>query len=68
MFIELLNFVKEPHELHTQLDKWIYALKREEGEHKKAIKIAMEMLANNESIDKISKYTKLSREEIEALM
>jgi predicted transposase/invertase (TIGR01784 family) len=126
MFIELLNFVKEPYELYTELDKWIYALKhltefeqrpeylygaefdqlfnlaeyanltreerdmynaslkykwdnknvrdyevskgREEGEHKKAVEMAMEMLANNESIDKILKYTKLSREEIEVLV
>ncbi|ACU03107.1 PD-(D/E)XK nuclease family transposase [Pedobacter heparinus] len=27
IFIEMLNFVKKPHELHTELDKWLYALK-----------------------------------------
>ncbi|MOA39800.1 PD-(D/E)XK nuclease family transposase [compost metagenome] len=133
----MLNFVKEPHELDTKLDKWIYALKhlaefkqrpeylsgpefdqlfnlaeyanltrkerdmynaslkykwdnknvrdyevnkgREEGkaegreeERAKAreekLEMAIEMLADNEPIDKIAKYTKLSRKEIEALV
>lgn len=27
IFIEMPNFVKKPHELHTELDKWLYALK-----------------------------------------
>lgn len=27
IFIEMRNFVKKPHELHTELDKWLYALK-----------------------------------------
>lgn len=27
IFLEMLNFVKKPHELHTELDKWLYALK-----------------------------------------
>ena len=27
IFIEMINFVKEPHELDTELDKWLYTLK-----------------------------------------
>nr|WP_162989004.1 Rpn family recombination-promoting nuclease/putative transposase [Pedobacter schmidteae] len=38
-----------------------------QGMHKSAIAIAVEMLANNEPIEKIIKYTKLSREEIQKL-
>ncbi len=38
-----------------------------EGQEKKAIEIAKEMLADNEPIEKIVKYTKLSIEEIEKL-
>jgi predicted transposase/invertase (TIGR01784 family) len=132
MFIELLNFVRKPHELHTQLDKWIYALKhltefkqrpeylngpefdqlfnlaeyanltreerdmyntslkykwdnknvrdyevskgREEerakaDEEKReiAIKLALDMLTDNEPIEKIIKYTKLTLKEIESI-
>ena len=37
------------------------------GEHKKAIEIAMEMLADKFPIDQIMKYTKLSAAEIKAL-
>ncbi|MNL48896.1 hypothetical protein D3C87_1717830 [compost metagenome] len=32
------------------------------------LEMAIEMLADNEPIDKIAKYTKLSRKEIEALV
>lgn len=125
IFIELLNFVKKPHELHTELDKWLYALKHltefkrrpaylsgpefdqlfalakyanlteeerdmyntslkrkwdnknvldyavEQGQlkakHEQAIEMAKEMLAANEPIEKIIKYTKLSADEIKAL-
>ncbi len=38
-----------------------------EGQEKKAIEIAKKMLADNEPIEKIVKYTKLSIEEIEKL-
>ncbi|WP_316813838.1 PD-(D/E)XK nuclease family transposase [Pedobacter heparinus] len=38
-----------------------------EGEHKKAIEMALEMLADNQPIEKIAKYTKLSIEEIQSL-
>lgn len=37
------------------------------GEFKKALEMAKEMLLDNESIDKIKKYTKLSDEEIEKI-
>ncbi len=37
---------------------------REEGEKKKALEIALEMLKDNEPIEKIIKYSKLSKEEI----
>ncbi|ACU03288.1 Rpn family recombination-promoting nuclease/putative transposase [Pedobacter heparinus] len=121
IFIEMLNFVKKPHELHTELDKWLYALKHltefkqrpaylsgpefdqffalakyanltkeerdmyntslkqkwdsknvldyavEEAKHKKAVEIARQMLSDNLPIDQIIKYTKLSKEEIQAL-
>lgn len=40
---------------------------REEGEEKKAIAMAKEMLINNEPIEKIVKYTKLTIEKIEQL-
>ena len=36
----------------------------EQGEKKKALEIAVEMLKDNEPIEKIIKYSKLSREEI----
>ncbi len=36
----------------------------EKGEKKKALEIAKEMLKDNEPIEKIIKYSKLSREEI----
>lgn len=39
----------------------------EKGEKKKAIEIAVEMLKDNEPIEKIIKYSKLSREEIEKI-
>ncbi|WP_316788770.1 Rpn family recombination-promoting nuclease/putative transposase [Pedobacter frigoris] len=125
MFIEMLNFVKEPIELHTELDKWLYALKHlsefrerpeylngpefdqlfnlaryanltkeerdmyntslkhkwdnknvmdfavaqaeQKGERKKAVDMALEMLADHEPVEKIMRYTKLSLEEIENL-
>jgi predicted transposase/invertase (TIGR01784 family) len=38
-----------------------------EGEAKRSIEMAKEMLADNEPIEKIIKYTKLSKEEIEQL-
>ncbi|WP_173696503.1 Rpn family recombination-promoting nuclease/putative transposase [Clostridium saccharoperbutylacetonicum] len=38
--------------------------KIEEGEKKKALEIALEMLKDNEPIEKIIKYSKLSKEEI----
>ena len=126
----MLNFVKRPTELYTELDKWLYAFKhltefkkrpeylsgpefdqffnlakyanltQEErtmynrslkykwdnknvmdyavaqaelrgetkgeakGRHDEAIEIALEMLADNEPIEKIIKYTKLTKEEI----
>ena len=41
--------------------------KIEEGIEEKAIEVAREMLKDNEPIDKIIKYTKLSREEILAI-
>lgn len=37
---------------------------REEGLEAKAIEVAKEMLKDNEPIEKIMKYTKLSKEEI----
>jgi hypothetical protein len=36
----------------------------EQGEKKKVLEIAVEMLKDNEPIEKIIKYSKLSREEI----
>lgn len=39
----------------------------EEAKQKKAVEMALEMLAFNEPIEKIIKYTKLSKEEIQAL-
>ncbi|MCK8824318.1 Rpn family recombination-promoting nuclease/putative transposase [Fuchsiella alkaliacetigena] len=39
----------------------------EQGERRKAVKIAREMLKDGESIEKIAKYTNLSREEVEEL-
>ena len=39
----------------------------EEGEKKKSIEMAKEMLLDNEPIEKIRKYTKLSEEEIEKI-
>ena len=39
----------------------------EKGEKKKALEIAVEMLKDNEPIEKIIKYSKLSREEIEKI-
>jgi hypothetical protein len=38
--------------------------KIEEGKEEKALEIAKEMLKNNEPIEKIIKYSKLSKEEI----
>lgn len=38
--------------------------KIEEGEKKKTLEIALDMLKNNEPMEKIIKYSKLSREEI----
>nr|WP_317126429.1 PD-(D/E)XK nuclease family transposase [Pedobacter psychroterrae] len=129
IFMEMLNFVKKPKDLDSDLDKWVYALKhlnefktrpdylsgpefdqlfnlakyanltREErtmynaslkrkwdnknvmdyaiktaeqkgihqGEHKKAVEMARQMLAENESIDKIARYTNLTAEEITAI-
>ncbi|WP_316813542.1 Rpn family recombination-promoting nuclease/putative transposase [Pedobacter heparinus] len=140
IFIEMLNFVKGPDELYTELDKWLYALKHlteftkrpeylfgpefdqlfnlakyanltkeeramynaslkrkwdnknvldyavetatqkadqraTERERAKALAekkelaldLAREMLADNEPIEKIVKYTKLSIEEIQSL-
>ena len=40
---------------------------REEGEKNKSIEMAKEMLLDNEPIEKIKKYTKLSEDEIEKL-
>ena len=37
------------------------------GEHKKAVEMAREMLADGAPINQIAKYTRLSTEEIEAL-
>ena len=39
----------------------------EQGEKKKALEIAVEMLKDNEPMEKIIKYSKLSREEIEKI-
>jgi hypothetical protein len=39
----------------------------EQGEKKKTLEIAVEMLKDNEPIEKIIKYSKLSREEIEKI-
>lgn len=44
-----------------------YKKGKEEGEKEKTIKIAREMLKNNENIEKIIKYTGLTQEEIEKL-
>ena len=41
--------------------------KIEESEKKKVLEIALEMLKDNEPIEKIIKYSKLSREEIEKI-
>jgi len=125
IFIEMLNFVKKPKDLDSDLDKWVYALKhltefktrpdylsgpefdqlfnlaryanltREEramynaslkrkwdnknvmdyavktaeqkGRKELALELAREMLAENEPIDKVVRYTKLSIEEIQSL-
>ena len=40
----------------------------EQGEQNKSIEIAKEMLRNGEAIDKIEKYTKLTKKEIEKLI
>ena len=40
---------------------------REEGREEKAIEMAREMKAENEPIEKIMKYTKLTEEQINAL-
>jgi hypothetical protein len=60
MFIELLNFVKEPHELHTQLDKWIYALK-----HLAEFEQRPEYLNGSEfdQLFNLAEYANLTREE-----
>jgi len=39
----------------------------QKGVHKKAVEAALEMLADREPIEKIIKYTKLSKEEIQSL-
>lgn len=121
IFIEMLNFVKKPEELYTELDKWIYAFKhltefkkrpeylsgpefdqffnlakyanltaeeREmynrslkykwdnknvmdyavaQAELKPKQEIALQMLADNQPIEVIIKYTKLTKEEILSL-
>ena len=41
---------------------------REEGSLARAMKVAKEMLADGMPVDKISKYTELTAEQIEALM
>lgn len=41
---------------------------RAEGDHDRAIKVAKEMLADGMPVDKISKYTELSVDQIKALM
>ena len=40
---------------------------REEGGEKRAIEIAKEMILENEHIDKIIKYTKLTKSQIEGI-
>jgi len=51
----------------TLFDSEVERKGMEKGEKKKAIEIAVEMLKDNEPIEKIIKYSKLSREEIEKI-
>ena len=79
-FVELSGD-EETRRLEELKDKWVrdynsgvsYARKEglqqgvKEGEKNKSIEFAKEMLANGETIEKIEKYTKLTKEEIEQL-
>jgi predicted transposase/invertase (TIGR01784 family) len=60
MFITMLNFVKEPHELDTKLDKWLYALK-----HLIEFKQRPDFLSEAEfdELFNLAKYANLTREE-----
>ncbi|WP_276091054.1 Rpn family recombination-promoting nuclease/putative transposase [Pedobacter sp. JY14-1] len=60
IFIEMLNFVKEPEDLVSDLDKWLYALK-----HLTEFKTRPEYLNGPEfeQLFNLAKYTNLNREE-----
>ncbi|ABV79687.1 hypothetical protein [Rickettsia bellii] len=68
-----MNFNEEERNTYEDRLKWLMieasAVKRaeERGEEKRNIEIAKEMLIDNEPIEKIVKYTKLKKEEIEKL-
>jgi len=55
-------------QMREQDGKGEIELAEERAEEKKAIEIAIEMINDNEPIEKIIKYTKLSKETIEELM
>lgn len=62
IFVELLNFVKRPHELNTDLDKWLYALKHlAKFDKQPAYLIGSEF----DQLFNIAKYTNLNKEEQE---
>lgn len=60
VFIEMLNFVKEPAELDTDLDRWLYALK-----HLPEFKVRPYYLigAEFDQLFNLTRYTNLTREE-----
>ncbi|MCK8816311.1 Rpn family recombination-promoting nuclease/putative transposase [Natroniella sulfidigena] len=75
--LERMYFDEKEQEVYEAERKWVMDKKEEirtaqerslkEGERKKAIKVAREMLKDNESIEKIVRYTDLAREEVEEL-
>ncbi|MCQ2288524.1 MAG: hypothetical protein MJZ74_05445 [Muribaculaceae bacterium] len=72
---ELVNMTEQEREIYNiSLDSYRTNLSvmkneraegREEGREEKAVEMARVMLQDGESIDKIIRYTKLSREQIE---
>lgn len=60
IYLELLFFVKEEHELETDLDKWLYVLKNMNGLEKIPVFLRKTIF---EKVFKIATYSNLTKEE-----
>ena len=68
---KILENMTTERDLKNQFDyvrKEGFAIGHAEGDLARAMKVAKEMLADGMPVDKISKYTELTAEQIEALM